>query len=190
MVVNGNHATNISAAATAATVTITFDSSVDEITLINRTTGDSETVTLTNHVLSNYSLPGGTGDLFCLNVESEPIPGDANGDNKVDVGDLGILAANYGRNLQSEGVVSSLWWSLGDFNEDGKVDVGDLGILAANYGTSGSGFEADYAKVFGTSNDEADSDDDDTESTLCNSMGLSLIAGLALMGLLIIKLDE
>ena len=56
------------------------------------------------------------------------IPGDANGDGTVDVGDLGILAANYG-------LTSGATWAKGDFNNDGKVDVGDLGILAANYGT-------------------------------------------------------
>ena len=45
-------------------------------------------------------------------------------------------------------------WAQGDFNGDGVVDVGDLGILAANYGTHSSSacdFDADYAKVFGTS---------------------------------------
>jgi hypothetical protein len=189
MIVNGNHAAYTSAADTAATVTITFDSSVNEITLINRTTGVPETVTLTNHALTNYSLPGGTGDLFCLPSSSAaPMPGDANRDNKVDVGDLGILAANYGRNLQSEGVASNLWWSLGDFNEDGKVDVGDLGILAANYGSSGSSFDADYAKVFGTTTD--DSSTEDTTSSLCSSLGLPLVAGLLLMGLMLIKLEE
>jgi hypothetical protein len=179
MVVNGNHAAYTSAADTAATVTITFDSSVNKITRINRTTGESEEVALTNHELSNYSLPGGTGDLFCLTVESERIPGDANGDNKVDVGDLGILAANYGGTNKT--------WSEGDFNNDGNVDVGDLGILAANYGTSGSSFETDYAKVFGTTSVDEDTD---TESTLCSSLGLSLVAGLAMLGLMIVKLEE
>jgi len=53
--------------------------------------------------------------------------GDANADGKVDVGDLGILAANYG-------LAAGATWEKGDFNKDGKVDVGDLGILAANYG--------------------------------------------------------
>jgi uncharacterized protein YjbI with pentapeptide repeats len=55
--------------------------------------------------------------------------GDANDDGRVDVGDLGILAANYGSG-------DSGTWGSGDFNGDGQVDVGDLGILAANYGTS------------------------------------------------------
>lgn len=53
--------------------------------------------------------------------------GDANLDGLVDVGDLGILATNYGRE-QGAG------WRLGDFNLDGLVDVGDLGLLATHYG--------------------------------------------------------
>jgi hypothetical protein len=58
------------------------------------------------------------------------IAGDGNGDNAVDVGDLGILAGNYG----IEGTAS---WLKGDYNGDGNVDVGDLGILAGNYGFQG-----------------------------------------------------
>lgn len=53
-------------------------------------------------------------------------PGDANADGKVDVGDLGVLGANYGG--------SGKKWVTADFNDDGQVDVGDLGILGANYG--------------------------------------------------------
>jgi hypothetical protein len=114
------------------------------------------------------------------------IPGDANNDRLVDVGDLGILAANYG-------TTSGATWSQGDFNGDGLVDVGDLGILAANYGTSASGadFNVDYAKVFGESTaEETSADDDSTSSTLCSSLGLSLIVGLGLMGLLFGKFKE
>jgi hypothetical protein len=118
-------------------------------------------------------------------LEAEKIPGDANGDFKVDVGDLGILAANYGMTVNAT-------WSKGDFNNDGKVDVGDLGILAANYGrgTSGANFEADYAKIFDTSAVVEETSDDTTGSSLCSSLGLSLIAGLALMGVMVVKLDE
>ncbi|HSV15808.1 MAG TPA: Ig-like domain-containing protein, partial [Tepidisphaeraceae bacterium] len=57
--------------------------------------------------------------------------GDADHNGKVDVGDLGILATNYG--------LSSKAFSQGDFNYDTKVDVGDLGILATNYGVNISG---------------------------------------------------
>jgi hypothetical protein len=116
--------------------------------------------------------------------------GDANLDGAVDVGDLGILAANYGT---SSGAV----WSQGDFNGDGAVDVGDLGILAANYGTGSSicsSFEEDYAKVFNPSVGSEGSDElvgeDAPESTLCSSLGFSLISGLILMGWLLLRLDE
>ena len=116
-------------------------------------------------------------------------PGDANKDGVVNVGDLGILAANYGRDLQAQGVAQAEWWGLGDFNGDGTVNVGDLGILAANYGSSGSSFEADYAKVFGTAATEDESDETDSFS-FCSGLGLPLIAGLMLMGLMMVKNEE
>jgi len=112
-------------------------------------------------------------------------PGDANGDNMVDVGDLGILAANYGG--------SGKKWDEGDFNGDALVDVGDLGILAANYGygtnPSAANFNEDYSKVFGTTEMDEESSDD-SESSICSTLGLSLVAGLMLMGLMLVKLEE
>jgi hypothetical protein len=109
------------------------------------------------------------------------LPGDANEDNAVDVGDLGILAANYGGTGKS--------WGQGDFNNDGAVDVGDLGILAAHYGTNASSADwaTDYAQAFGTT---VDADTSDTGSSACSDLGLPLIAGLALMGLMLVKLEE
>ena len=53
--------------------------------------------------------------------------GDGNGDGMVDVGDLGILGANYGK-------TTGMTWATADFTGDGAVDVGDLGVLGANYG--------------------------------------------------------
>ena len=53
--------------------------------------------------------------------------GDANEDGMVDVGDLGILGANYG-------TLTGATWATADFTGDGAVDVGDLGVLGANYG--------------------------------------------------------
>jgi hypothetical protein len=121
-------------------------------------------------------------------LESTPVPGDANGDGLVDVGDLGILAANYGKS-------SGATWAQGDFNNDGKVDVGDLGILAANYGkgTSSADFNSDYAKAFGSTNEKQNSLDntaDDNSSSICSEMGLTLIGGLFLMGLFLSRLKE
>jgi hypothetical protein len=112
-------------------------------------------------------------------------PGDANRDGSVDVGDLGILAANYGKS-------SGATWAMADFNGDEAVDVGDLGILAANYGFSSSSanLEADSAKVFDTAaatRDGSASDESDSGST-CSSLGLSLIFGICTLGLMLVKI--
>jgi hypothetical protein len=111
-------------------------------------------------------------------------PGDANGDGAVDVGDLGILAANYGGTEKT--------WAQGDFNGDHAVDVGDLGILAAHYGEgtvnrSSADFSTDYAKAFGTAVAEDTSAQDETSSSVCSALGLPLIAGLMLAGLTLLN---
>jgi hypothetical protein len=51
--------------------------------------------------------------------------GDADGGG-VDVGDLAILAVNWGQSGRA--------WNQGDFTGEGVVDVGDLGVLAAHWG--------------------------------------------------------
>jgi hypothetical protein len=117
-------------------------------------------------------------------------PGDANGDGIADVKDLSLLAANYGK-------TSGATWSMGDFNDDSAVNVQDLSVLAANYnsnaGNKTSWAEA-YAQAFGTtdSTDTAstDSSSDEATDTVCSSLGLSLIAVLAIMGLSIVKIEE
>ena len=55
-------------------------------------------------------------------------PGDANGDNKVDINDLTIVLANYNQ--------SGMTWSQGEFTGSGTVDINDLTIVLANYNTS------------------------------------------------------
>jgi hypothetical protein len=74
------------------------------------------------------------------------LPGDANLDGVVNVGDLGQLASNYG-------LAAGATWSQGDFNYDGGVGVGDLGALATNYGknlatlSGAAGAQADVGQV-------------------------------------------
>jgi MYXO-CTERM domain-containing protein len=59
-------------------------------------------------------------------------PGDANGDDKVDVFDLAALANHYG--------LAGDWnWEDGDFDDNDTVNVFDLAILANNYGYDGTG---------------------------------------------------
>ena len=50
------------------------------------------------------------------------VGGDLNGDGVVDFGDLKIVSANYGAQMDE-----------GDFNGDGVVDFGDLKVISANY---------------------------------------------------------
>lgn len=58
--------------------------------------------------------------------------GDANGDNHVDITDLGILASHW----QQSGSLAQ-----GDFNGDGVIDIVDLGALASHwqFGVTASG---------------------------------------------------
>jgi hypothetical protein len=118
-----------------------------------------------------------------LPVAVTVIPGDANKDGYVDVGDLGILAANYGSSGKN--------WAQGDFNGDTLVDVGDLGILAAHYGEGTNramDFQADYTKAFGTTG--TDDVEHDTDGSLCSALGLPLITSLLLIAMVLVKLEE
>jgi hypothetical protein len=122
------------------------------------------------------------------------ISGDANRDGAVNVSDLSLLAANYG-------TTNGATWAMGDFTGDGAVNVSDLSLLAANYGTGSSStlsWADAYAEVFGTTADDTNNADDssddmageDTDGSLCSSLGFALIAGLMLMGLMAMKSDE
>ena len=55
------------------------------------------------------------------------IPGDVTGNGKVDVGDLGYVAANYGKNSSSPD-----WYTVknADINNDGIIDIIDLSAVA------------------------------------------------------------
>jgi hypothetical protein len=59
-------------------------------------------------------------------VRSVTIPGDANGDGRVDQADAAAVAANWGE--------SGMSVSEGDFDGDGVVGPSDAAILAANWG--------------------------------------------------------
>ncbi|MBH06280.1 MAG: hypothetical protein CMJ20_08155 [Phycisphaeraceae bacterium] len=73
-----------------------------------------------------------------LEFMSAAIPGDANGDGMIDVGDLGIVGANFNKTDASV--------HDGDFNGDGAVDIADVGIVGANWSAAqGSGITANTA---------------------------------------------
>lgn len=57
------------------------------------------------------------------------LPGDANLDGTVDIGDYALLSSAFG---SSEGDPN--WDENCDFNNDGSVDIGDYAILSSNFG--------------------------------------------------------
>jgi formylglycine-generating enzyme required for sulfatase activity len=59
-------------------------------------------------------------------VAISTVPGDANGDGRVDINDLTIVLAHYNQ--------TGMTWSQGEFTGDGTVDINDLTIVLANYG--------------------------------------------------------
>ncbi len=56
------------------------------------------------------------------------LPGDANGDGRVDINDLTIVLSNYNK--------TGMGWASGEFTGDGKVDINDLTIVLAHYNDS------------------------------------------------------
>jgi probable HAF family extracellular repeat protein len=69
--------------------------------------------------------PDNQTESWLVDLNVTLIPGDANGDGKVDLTDFGILKSNFGTGTTPE---------QGDFTGDGKVDLTDFGILKANFG--------------------------------------------------------
>ena len=76
---------------------------------------------LTNPHHGLIVLPDGSPD---------PIPGDANNDQKVDGSDVTILAGNWQVGVDG---LEEATWEMGDFNGDKKVDGSDVTILAGNW---------------------------------------------------------
>ncbi|NLE36734.1 MAG: hypothetical protein GX621_01770, partial [Pirellulaceae bacterium] len=75
----------------------------------------------------------GTGVLSVTSyVPNIQIPGDADGDLKVDAVDAKRLAENWGATSLNPGYTTM--WEMGDFNGDGKIDAKDASILAAQWG--------------------------------------------------------
>lgn len=61
-------------------------------------------------------------------LEATGLAGDANLDGSVSIGDLTLLAFNFGNTNAN--------WRQGDFSGDGQVAIGDLTLLAFNFGNS------------------------------------------------------
>lgn len=73
-------------------------------------------------------LRGSSVDNVVVLVANLNLPGDANGDDTVNLADFGILRANFG---STNGT-----FDTADFNGDRLVNLADFGILRANFGSS------------------------------------------------------
>ena len=87
--------------------------------------GDGATDTGNNLADFFYAYPPLARNSSSRRLAGLEHPGDADDNGMVDVGDLGIVAVNWGR--------TSRTWKHGDFNGDNVVDVADLGVLAFNW---------------------------------------------------------
>ncbi len=67
---------------------------------------------------------GNTDQAFV--ITNARLPGDANGDGRVDVNDLTIVLSHFGQ--------TGATWAQGEFTGDGTVDVNDLTIVLAHFG--------------------------------------------------------
>jgi parallel beta-helix repeat protein len=106
---------------------------------------DTSSLAYGNYTVSAWAwpVPGETdvsNNNFTLGVIKVTIPGDLNGDFKVSLSDLTILAKAYGShcaNYDYQGEPASPKWNANaDINGDGKVSLSDLQIMAKNYGKS------------------------------------------------------
>ena len=116
---------------------LTYEDQFEVLTFASRS-GTFETVTGWQVTSSLWLAPVYSDTSLVLEAA---IPGDANFDGIIDVGDLGLLSAGWG---------SGAAWGAGDFNGDGTVDVGDLAILSANWGASypgGAGMSSDTGNI-------------------------------------------
>ena len=99
-----------------------------------------------DEAVNHYSLLRTLEDMYGLpyctanDANASPItdvfglPGDANGDGRVDVNDLTIVLTNYGQ--------TGMVWSQGEFTGNGTVDINDLTIVLANFGKTLDGSAA------------------------------------------------
>ena len=85
--------------------------------------------TLEISVWDDRSILGAQSSLLSVTVTARvTIPGDANGDDRVEFDDFLVLSRNFGN--------ASNDWTEGDFDRDGLIAFGDFLMLSRNFGTS------------------------------------------------------
>jgi len=91
---------------------------VGSLTTIWASAGRSNIFGLDGLLIDNLAFEGVTPNLH---------PGDANGDNTVNIQDFIVLKQNYG-------IATGATWAQGDFDGNGAVNIQDFIILKQNYG--------------------------------------------------------
>lgn len=89
----------------------------------------SSTLTLTNIIYANINGVEKTvqGGSYSVQVTSEK-SGDLNGDNKFSIGDLGIVAAYYGKTSSDPNWLTI--YKKADMNNDGQINIIDMAAVA------------------------------------------------------------
>lgn len=107
-----------------------------DLVTVNEQTGGSAPV-LDSAMLGSSSAaparraagPLPTNDVsVLLNAFAPPCPGDASGDDQVDLTDLNLVLFNFG-NAVAPG-------TNGDVNDSGSVDLADLNLVLFNFGSN------------------------------------------------------
>lgn len=112
---------------------ITGEAAIAELTFTAKTLDQpsSGTITVAEALLGNEDGEEVKADASSVQMSFENAlpehPGDLNGDNKVSIGDLAIVAASYGKTE-----ADSDWeqYKKADVNQDGIVDINDLAFVA------------------------------------------------------------
>ncbi|MBP1992261.1 cohesin domain-containing protein [Paenibacillus eucommiae] len=110
---------------------VTGQAPIVELTFRSKYVGQNTTseISITSATLADSQGVEYDAALSSVNIQVtvDGIYGDFNHDNKVTIGDLAILAVNYGKDTSS-----SDWEQVkrADLNGDGKIDIEDLAALA------------------------------------------------------------
>jgi len=99
------------------------------------------TLDLYDTILADYNItdiPHSVEDGYFENTQIPIPPWDVNGDGKVNIKDIGIVAVAFGSaavdNPETPQDETENWNPIADVNFDGKINIKDIGIVAIHFG--------------------------------------------------------